>query len=40
MASPKDRERSSYTWVFGVALALIAVPTFLVGLYLAATNRG
>lgn len=38
MASP--RERSSFTWVFAVALAVIAAPTFLVGLYLAANGRG
>ncbi|MEA2734462.1 MAG: hypothetical protein QOE14_913 [Humisphaera sp.] len=40
MASPGNRERSSFTWLYGAALALVAAPTFLVGLYLAATNKG
>lgn len=38
MASP--RERSSFTWVLGVALAVVAAPALLVGLYLAANDRG
>ena len=40
MASPREPERSSFTWLYGVALALVAVPTFAVGLYLAITGRG
>src|SRR5687768_10353200 len=40
VASPREPERSSLAWVFGIALAVIAAPTFFVGLYLATTNRG
>jgi hypothetical protein len=40
VASPREPDRSSYTWLYGVALALVAAPTFGVGLYLAVTGKG
>ena len=40
MANLKERERTSMSSVYAAVLALVAAPTFAVGLYLAATNRG
>lgn len=36
----KPEQQGSLTKYYGVVLALVAVPTFLVGLYLAATGKG
>lgn len=35
-----QRNRGSFTWVYAVVLAVVAVPTFAVGIYLAATGKG
>jgi outer membrane protein assembly factor BamD (BamD/ComL family) len=35
-----SRNRRSLAWIYGVVLALVALPTFGVGVYLAATGRG
>ncbi len=40
MAPPREPQRSSFTWLYGVALAFVAVPTFCIGLYLAITHQG